>query len=126
MFRLTRPCVATLSLCLASAASGQTLTITGPCPGLMTFQVNGVAPIARVYFIHAANTGSWTIPPLQICGGTTTGLAAPVTLVPGFITSDAFGNATATFNVPAAACGNRWAQAGDSATCNLTNVALIL
>ncbi len=104
-------------------ASAQTLTKSGTCPGLMTFQVTGAQPFARLAYIHAANTGSWAIPGGVICGTTVTGLAAPVVLA-GWATADAAGNKTITTNIPPFPC-NRYLQVVDTTVCTLTNVVQI-
>lgn len=118
--------LATLFCALAASgvAQAQVLSLTGPCPGVKTIQVTGATPIVRVYFIHAASTGAWTVPPGQLCSGTVTGLAAPV-IVAGWLPSDAFGNITTTTFIPPAVCGNRYLQVVDGATCTTSNVVLI-
>jgi len=109
---------------LAGQCQGQVLTSSGPCPGLQTFQVTGATPNGRVAFIHAASTGTWTIPFGVVCWGTTTGLSAPVTLA-GFVPTNGSGAASANFTVPAALCNNRFLQAVDAIACTTSNVILI-
>lgn len=115
--------VALLSL-MAGRANGQVLSQSGPCPGTKTFTVMGGAAFTRFAFIHSANTGSWTIPGGVICFGTTTGLAAPVTLA-GFVPANAGGMATVSMAIPAPVCGNRFLQVVDTMTCTTSNVILI-
>ncbi len=105
-------------------AKGQLLTSSGPCPGLMTFTVTGAAPFARVAFIHAANTGSWVVPPAFPCTGLVTGLAAPVVLG-AWEEADGSGTASVSATIPAGVCGNRFLQAVDALLCTTTNVILI-
>jgi len=124
MQRLIFVAVAFCALSFAGQTEAQVLTLTGPCPGVKTIQVTGATPVVRVYFIHAANIGAWVVPPGQLCSGTFTGLAAPVT-VAGFLPSDAFGNITTTATIPPAVCGNRYLQVVDGATCTTSNVVLI-
>lgn len=117
--------VAVLILGLSShQANAQVLTSSGPCPGVKTFNVTGGAPLTRFAFIHAANTGSWTIPGGLICFGTTLGLAAPVTLA-GFVPANVSGNASVNMTIPPAVCGNRFLQVVDTLTCTTSNVILI-
>ncbi|MCC6907009.1 MAG: hypothetical protein IT430_03625 [Phycisphaerales bacterium] len=111
-------------LAVAGQASGQVLSQSGPCPGTKTFSVTGGAPFTRFAFIHAANTGSWTIPGGLVCFGTTTGLAAPVTLA-GYVAANGSGNAAVTQFIPAPVCGNRYLQVVDTMTCTVSNVILI-
>lgn len=115
---------AVLCALAAHAAPAQVLSMTGPCPGLKTITVTGCTPVVRVYFIHAANTGSWTVPVGQLCAGAVTGLAAPV-VVAGYLPSDSFGNVTTSANIPAGVCNNRYLQVVDGATCITSNVVLI-
>lgn len=105
-------------------AKGQTLSQAGPCPGSKTFTVSGGAPFTRFAFIHSANTGSWTIPGGLVCFGTTTGLAAPVTLA-GYVPANAIGTASVTTFIPGGVCNNRYLQVVDTMTCTTSNVILI-
>ncbi len=105
-------------------AKGQTLTSSGPCPGLKTFNVTGGAAFTRFAFIHAANTGSWMVPPGLICFGTVTGLASPVTLA-GYVPANGLGNASVSMTIPGGVCGNRFLQVVDTLTCTTSNVILI-
>ncbi|MFG0329048.1 MAG: hypothetical protein ACF8PN_04030 [Phycisphaerales bacterium] len=116
--------VVAASFLFSNPASGQTLTVTGPCPGVRTFSVTGLTPVVRVYFFRAFGTGSVVIPPGNLCAGTTLGLNNTVIVV-GFIPSDAFGNATTTAFVPGWACGTVYVQAIDGANCNTSNVVLL-
>lgn len=108
----------------ARQAEAQSLTISGPCPGVMTFEVTGGTPFTRFAFLHSANTGSWVIPSLQPCAGTVTGLAATVVLG-GVTEGDASGEATVTAFVPGGYCGARYVQVLDALSCTLTPATLI-
>ncbi len=105
-------------------ARAQSLTISGPCPGVMTFDVTGGLPFTRFGFIHSASTGSWVIPPLQPCAGTTTGLGAPVVLA-AVLPADGSGNLTVSAFVPSGFCGARYVQVVDTLSCTMTAVTLI-
>jgi hypothetical protein len=108
----------------SSWAAGQTLTGSGPCPGVKTFNVTGATPNSRIGFIHAQNTGAFVIPGGQPCPGTVTGLAWPVVLA-GFVPSDGSGNATVTAFIPAGFCNNRYLQVIDALPCTTSAVLLI-
>ncbi|MFG0329050.1 MAG: hypothetical protein ACF8PN_04040 [Phycisphaerales bacterium] len=114
--------VVAASFLLANTANGQTLSITGPCPGVRTATVTGVSPFAPVYFLRAFGTGSAVIPTNFICAGTVLGLNNTAVFA-GLTTADAFGNATMTAFVPRQGCsGLVWIQAFDGSTCLTTNV----
>ncbi|MFG0329049.1 MAG: hypothetical protein ACF8PN_04035 [Phycisphaerales bacterium] len=113
--------VVAASFLFSNPASGQTLTITGPCPGVKTLTVSGVTPNGRVFILRAFGTGSAVIPFGLVCAGTTLGLNNTAVLV-GIIPSDPFGNATTSTFVPAWGCGNVFVQAFDGMTCLTTNV----
>lgn len=108
----------------AGHAKGQLLTQSGPCPGVMTFEVTGALPFSRLAFIHSANTGGWVIPPGLPCAGTATGLSAPVVLA-GYVEADAAGEGSATAFIGGGVCGTRYLQVIDTLACTGTNVVLI-
>lgn len=127
MSRLNMLVIGAVALMLGfstSQATAQTLTATGPCPGVMTFSVTGGAPFTRFAFIHSASTGSWVVPGGMICAGTATGLSSPVSLA-GYVSADGSGNATVSNFIPAFICGNRYLQVVDTITCTTSNVILI-
>ncbi len=109
---------------VASDAKAQSLTITGPCPGIMTFEVNGAAPFARIAYIYSTSTGSWAVPPGFPCAGLITGLGAPVNLG-AFAEADAAGDVAVSATIPPGFCGTRFVQALDLLVCSSSPVVLI-
>lgn len=118
MYRLAL--VVVLFVC-GDSVNGQTLTVTGPCPGTMTFTVTGATPVVRIYYLWAFGPGSHVIPPGNLCSGTTLGLNNTVQVATWTASNNA-GTAVVTWPVPPAACGSVWTQVLDGATCNTTNV----
>lgn len=98
-----------------------TLSVFGPCPGLITLEVRGATPGGRVAFIAARGTGSAVIPPSQPCPGTVLGLNATAFLL-GTATADGAGVAQFSGNAPASACGGVFLQGLDVTTCTTTEV----
>ncbi|MBL1216718.1 MAG: hypothetical protein D8M59_04405 [Planctomycetes bacterium] len=108
----------------ARTSQAQILTQSGPCPGIMTFEVTGALPEARLAFIHSPAIGSWVIPPGMACTGLATGLAWPVVLG-AWVEADATGYASVNASIPPAACSNRYLQVIDALGCTGSNVILI-
>ncbi len=111
-------------VCLSTIAPAQTLSSTGTCPGIMTFDVTGATPYSRIMYLRAFGTGSYAIPAWAPCGGTVTGLDATATFV-AWEEADAFGDCSFTIWVPAWACGTVYAQVIDTLVCSPSNVILI-
>jgi len=124
MRRIAILVVLSLALFATSEVKAQTLAVTGPCPGVMTFDVTGASPFARIAFIYSLNTGSWTVPSGFPCTGLVTGLAWPVGFG-GWTEADVFGNASVNAFIPSGWCGTRYVQAVDALACTTTNVILI-
>lgn len=100
---------------------GLQLSVTGSCPGPMTFTVNGGAPGNPCKFGYAFGTGAFVIPSGP-CAGTITGLDATATPIPGTYPFNPSGQVNQTFIVPPGACGLIFVQAIDMATCCTSNV----
>ncbi len=109
---------------LASEVKAQSLTISGPCPGVMTFEVSGAAPEARLAFIYSNFVGSWTIPPGFPCAGLVTGLGTPIGFG-GWVEADAAGDATVNASIPGGWCGSKNIQVVDALACTTTPVVVI-
>jgi hypothetical protein len=96
-----------------------TFAVAGTCPGSVTLTFAGFTPGGAVYLASAPTTGAQTLPPSHPCGPLDLGLAASVRLR-ATLTADAAGGASASFTVPAAACGQAL-RALDGASCALTD-----
>lgn len=96
-----------------------TLTASGPCPGLMTFNISGGIPnnFCRVLYAFG-NSGS--IISTGPCAGFYSDLSAPIKGFRNF-RFDAAGNVSFQTNIPAAACGAVSVQV-IQANCALSNV----
>lgn len=96
--------------------NGPTITVSGACPGSMTLNVADATPGGGIALLHGL-PGSSTrgTPP---CAGLTIGLAHPRFV--GFLSANALGNASLSFNAPARLCG-RTILGVDIGTCTATN-----
>ena len=109
------------SLCTL-AATAQTLTVTGSCPGPMTFDVTGALPDSQLGFLTADGPGTEVVP-TGTCEGTELGLAGD--LVPRLVlTSDGSGQASLSADLPQEVCGS-WAQVLDLGDCGTSNAEVI-
>jgi len=100
--------------------SGPTLTLTGTCPGLVTFDVTGSTPFGGVAVVYGA-AGSFTLGG-GACAGLTLGIGAPN--VAGVFAADVNGDVTFSANIPSGACGLS-VQAVDIGACEPTNAAVL-
>lgn len=105
----------------SGTSCGLQLSVSGSCPGPMTFTVNGGAPGDPCKFGYAFGTGSYVIP-IGPCAGTVTGLDATATPVPGIYPFDGAGQVNQVFVIPPAACGLIYVQAFNFADCCTSNV----
>lgn len=104
-----------------SSSCALQLSVSGTCPGPMTFTVNGGAPGDPCKFGYAFGTGAFVIPGGP-CAGTVTGLDATATPVPGIFPFDGAGQVNQVFVIPPAACGAVYVQAINFADCCISNV----
>lgn len=102
---------------------GPTLGLSGICGGNSTFTVDNATANGPVGFLYASNPGSYVVPNGP-CAGTQLGLDASVQLY-ALIPADASGSLSITTRVPAALCGQIYAQVIDAATCRTSNVLLV-
>ena len=116
--------VCLVALCFAESADAVTLSSTGTCPGVMSFDITAAAPFSRIMYLRAFGTGSYPLPPWSPCAGLVTGLDATATFVT-FEEADAFGECSVSTFVPPAACGSGYVQCIDTLTCTASNVILI-
>lgn len=96
------------------------LTITGSCPGAMTFDFTGFTPLGQVELASASGPGSQTIiPAAHPCTGVDSGLASNVRVRLSFQADAAGQYSTTRVFRRAAACGTLM-RAIDLSTCALT------
>lgn len=113
-----------LTIFLSSSAQAQLLVASGACPGVMSFEVFGATPFARILYLYAFDTGSFPLPGYAPCAGLVTGLDTTATFA-AFETANGAGYAVISRFVPLAACGNVYVQAIDLNPCIPSNVILI-
>jgi len=94
-----------------------TLSIEGPCPGLVTLSVANATPGAPIGFGYGFVAGSTAVPG---CPGLFIDINAAQ--LAGLATADGAGNASIQGNVPPAACGRLLIQAVDLGACVTSNV----
>lgn len=113
--------------CLASVtrpAQADTVSVTGSCPGDLTFTLTGFDSETTVSVLMANRTGGLRIPGGYTCAGTRLGLSgAGIRVIIVFFT-DEFGFAEYTLHGPRPVCG-RYVQAITTRTCETSNVARI-
>jgi len=100
--------------------SGPTLTLTGSCPGLVTFDITGSTAFGGVAVVYGP-AGSFTLGG-GACAGLTLGIGAPN--VAGVFAADVNGDVSFSANIPTGACGLS-VQAVDIGACELTNAAVL-
>jgi len=100
--------------------SGPTLTITGTCPGLMTFDVSGGTAFGALGLAYGP-AGSFTIGGGG-CAGTTLGISAPS--IAGVFGLDVNGDLSFSATIPSGACGLT-VQGLDLSNCDTTNTATL-
>ncbi|MFT4625519.1 MAG: hypothetical protein ACI8PZ_004187 [Myxococcota bacterium] len=106
-------------LLAGTAASAQTLDMSGDCPGAVAISVSGATPGATLAFLGgAAGEGSDVIG-VGGCSGTVTGLAGMRFLTR--VTADGAGNASFAPTVPEGRC-DMPIQVLDTSACTLSNV----
>ncbi len=88
----------------------------------MTFDVSATTPNSPVGFVYAFGLGSQTVVNPLTGNTLVTGLAATNFTIGSIVSADAFGNASFTTAVPAAAAGLVHCQAVDAVTNGLSNV----
>jgi hypothetical protein len=93
-----------------------TLTVTGACPGPVTFDVAGATPLSSVALVYGP-AGAFTVPG-GACAGLVLDIAAPTLAV--VLPSDAAGDVSLSTTLPGAACGVTL-QAIDLGGCLATN-----
>jgi len=100
--------------------SGPSLSVTGACPGTVTFDIAGATPFAGVALAYGG-AGSFTIPSGS-CAGTVVDIASPTLAT--ILGADAAGSVTFTAVIPAGACGLT-VQAVDLGACAPTNTIVL-
>jgi len=100
--------------------SGPSLSVTGACPGTVTFDIAGATPFAGVALAYGG-AGSFTIPGGS-CGGTVVDIASPTLAT--ILGADAAGSVTFSAVIPAGACGLT-VQAVDLSACAPTNTIVL-
>lgn len=98
------------------------LDVAGACPGVATLTVTGAVPDARVAILRSPAAGAAQVPPGKPCAGIQLGLDAAGLALAVLLTADGAGSASASVQVPAAACGRQWLQALDLASCETSAV----
>lgn len=100
--------------------SGPTLSITGSCPGTVTFDISGGTSFGGVGVAYGA-AGSFTIG-----GGGCAGLAIDISspTLAGVFGADINGDVSFTANIPSGACGLT-VQAVDLGSCSATNTVVL-
>ncbi len=111
--------IAIFSVTVDPAVTPQ-LTVTGTCPGAVTFTVTGT-PGARAGVVASLAEGT-TVVPGGACPGVVIGLQNPIVL--GATILDGTGSGALLRNVPAPACG-AFAQALDTTTCLVSGVEVL-
>ena len=101
-------------------AASLTLSMTGSCPGQMTFSGSGATPGGMVCCLMAAGPGNATIPAGIQCAGTALGLDSTYVLT-GITFANAQGDFTTTSFVPGVWCGY-YGQVIDFNSCCTSNV----
>lgn len=100
---------------------GLQLSITGPCPGVNTITINGGTPGNPCKLGYAFGLGSYVVPSGP-CAGTTLGLDATATPIPGTWFFDGAGQIIFSMFIPPAACGTVFVQALEIGPCCTSNV----
>ena len=96
---------------VSGTGGGFTLSVSGTCPGTMTFSVTGETPGGNIAWVYGP-PGSHTHTGIQ-CTGIQLDITGPTVFTIGPATS-------LTANIPANACGIR-VQAVDASTCKVSN-----
>lgn len=96
------------------------LSVSGSCPGPMTFDLDAVSPEGGVAFVHGT-AGSSTLT-TSACAGTTLDLAQPQ--LGAVVRASWLGTVTRTWPIAPATCG-RSVQALDLRTCETSNVVVL-
>jgi len=96
--------------------TGPSLTITGACPGLLTFDVTGGTPFGGIALAYGP-AGSFTIGG-GACAGTTLGISGPT--LAGVFGADLNGDLNFSATVPGGVCGLT-VQAVDLGSCAASN-----
>lgn len=110
------------SLLSTAAASAQTLTVSGSCPGPATVDISGAVPDGRVALLTGERQGADLVP-----GGSCAGIGLDVTgdlSLRAVLTADDTGHVSRTVTIPQSFCGS-WLQALSLADCSPSNAALI-
>lgn len=118
--------ITVLALCLSlvgleSRAAAGDLSVTGTCPGEVTFTISGWEPESNVAVLFSTAPGSLRIPSGYTCAGTRLGLSSRHIRVLINFHTDEFGYASYALRLPAGACGG-YSQAISLDTCNLSTV----
>ncbi len=115
-----------LALCLSlvgfeSRAAAEDLSISGTCPGEVTFTISGWEPESNVAVLFSTAPGSLRIPGGYTCAGTRLGLSPRNIRVLINFHTDEFGYASYALRLPAGACRGS-SQAISLDTCSTSTV----
>lgn len=99
---------------------GPSLTLTGTCPGPVTFDLTGASPFAPVAVITGTNPGAFAIPAGFTCAGTVIGVTNPT--VRTFVAADVNGDVSLSLTLPPGACGVLAVQMIDFTACSASNL----
>ncbi len=105
---------------LGDGPSGPNLSLTGSCPGLISFGVNGATPFGAVGLLYGPS-GSLTLASGS-CAGMTLEIAAPT--IGGIFAADINGDLFFSATLPAGACGLS-VQAVDVGACTPSNAEIL-
>jgi len=107
---------------LERRAAASDLTVSGTCPGEVTFTISGWEPDTTVAVAFSTARGSLRIPnSYRYCSGTVLGLSSRNIRVLIVFQTDEFGHATHDLRLPRGACGG-YVQAMSLQFCNLSPV----
>lgn len=104
----------------AEQAGVLTLTVTGPCPGIITIEIAGASPGDRVALFDSAITGQAFLPDGTVCPGTEIGLLPPLELLSLF-TIPSSGVLTVDHEAPPMSC-QFIMQSLNGNTCEVSNL----